>query len=273
MNKTSNPNVFPQKKVFTPRNSFPLSRRDMFTRPIGLITPVFYQDVQAGDYVQMNVSHFARTNVLQTSAFTQISEQVDFYFLPYRLIYGWFDQVITNTNSYDTSLDPNSGALVNTLPYITGDDIYQVLNLEVGGSGSTPFPDCFGYSVAQTFFRVMQMAGFPCYSKLADTRDNLYKTTTGRYNHTHFSPFRIYAFFRLYRDFYRDSNWESIPAVNFNLDKYAAGSHIPVEDLIAAVKLILGNSYKNMPKDCVTGILPSTLMPQNDFPTFPVFPH
>ena len=265
----SNPNVFASKKVFTPRNAFPLSRRDMFTRPIGLITPIFFQDLTAGDYLKLNVRHFARTNILQTSAFTQISEKVDFYFIPYRLVYQWFDQIITNTSSYGTSLDPNSGAAITGLPYITGDDIYQVLNLIVGGSGGTAVPDIFGFPVAHTFFRFMQMSGLPCRSKLTDTRDDLYKATTGRYNTTHFSPMRLYAFFRLYRDFYRDSNWETIPATYFNLDKYAAGSHVPVADLIAAVEAILGSCYKNMPKDVNTGLLPTTLLPQTDFPTFP----
>lgn len=265
----SNPNVFASKKVFTPRNAFPLSRRDMFTRPIGLITPIFFQDLSAGDYLKLNVRHFARTNNLQTSAFTQISEHVDFYFIPYRLVYQWFDQIITNTSSYDTSLDPNSGAAITGLPYITGDDIYQVLNLIVSGSGGTAVPDIFGYPVAQTFFRFMQMSGLPCRAKLTDTRDDLYKATTGRYNTTHFSPIRLYAFFRLYRDFYRDSNWETIPATYFNLDKYAAGSHIPAADLIAAVQAILGVCYKNMTKDFNTGLLPTTLLPQTDFPSFP----
>ena len=200
----SNPNVFASKKVFTPRNAFSLSRRDMFTRPIGLITPIFFQDLQAGDYLKLNVRHFARTNVLQTSAFTQISEKVDFYFLPYRLVYQWFDQIITNSSSYDTSLDPNNGASITGLPYLTGDDIYQVLNLIVGGSGGTSVSDIFGYPVAETFFRFMQMSGLPCRAKLTDTRDDLYKATTGRYNTTHFSPLRLYAFYLFYRDWETD---------------------------------------------------------------------
>ena len=53
---------------------------------------------------------------------------------------------------------------------------------------------------AETFFRFMQMSGLPCRAKLTDTRDDLYKATTGRYNTTHFSPLRLYAFFRLYHD-------------------------------------------------------------------------
>ena len=77
MNKTSNPNVYKPKSVSTPRNAFDLSHHSYFTKPLGLLTPVFCMDVTPNDYIKLSPSAFTRTQTLNTAAYTRLRGTVD----------------------------------------------------------------------------------------------------------------------------------------------------------------------------------------------------
>ena len=50
-----NPNLLTPKQNSLPRNAFDLSHHQYFTKPLGLLTPAFVQDVLPGDYIDIDV--------------------------------------------------------------------------------------------------------------------------------------------------------------------------------------------------------------------------
>ena len=140
--KASNPLVFKPQKSHVGRNGFDMSYHSYFTTPVGMLLPCYVQDVQPGDYMKLNVSNFTRTAPVNTAAFLQ--ESTDFYFVPYRLIWRWFDEFITSTTNQSSSYTPfTAGTLVSKLPSISGGDLLDLLST---GTSSFYQVDIFGYS-------------------------------------------------------------------------------------------------------------------------------
>ena len=103
-----NPFNFSAPRAKRPRNSFDLSRDDVFSKPAGLITPAYVLDVMRGDFIKIDVGNFTRTNTLNSAAYTRFKECVDYYFVPYRLIWQWYTDFISQVPNTASAINPNS---------------------------------------------------------------------------------------------------------------------------------------------------------------------
>ena len=125
----SNPNVYPLKTNKSPRNGFDMSYHSYFTSPTGMLLPAFVQDVTPGDFLKLDVSNFTRTLPVNTAAFARIKEKMDFFFVPYRLIWRWFDQFYTSVKDMTTAYSPIAHTTIpKDLPYLLGSDIASLLS-------------------------------------------------------------------------------------------------------------------------------------------------
>ena len=70
--------------------------------------------------------------------------------------------------------------------------------------------------------------------------------------------FRFFAFTRIYRDYYRNTDWEPNDSLAVNLDKYASGGNVTDADLLHWF-IYLSTCYKNIPKDMFMSQKPSPL--------------
>lgn len=123
------------------RNAFDLSRKALFTAPSGALLPVFAQEVQPNDHVKIDMASFTRTAPLNSAAYVRVNEQVDFFFVPYRLLWSFWPQFISRTNDYSSMLfashmadhpfvnEPgksvNNSQIAKMVPRIKGKDIYD----------------------------------------------------------------------------------------------------------------------------------------------------
>ena len=87
-----------------PRNPFDLSRDVLFTSPAGLLLPNFVQEVQAGDFMKLNVANFSRTQPLNSAAFARIREVTDFFFVPYSLLWSKYKSFKSGVSDYTSNL-------------------------------------------------------------------------------------------------------------------------------------------------------------------------
>lgn len=264
-----NVNILNSKTCQTPRNPFDMSEVKAFDRPLGLILPTYFAEVLPGDYVKGSVANFTRTNPLNTAAFTQLKEKIDFYFVPTRLIYSWFSDFISNTADTASTSNPNGLSVPNALPYITGGQIAYLLQLD---PTTSPTVDCHGYDSRITFLRILDLLGMPV--SLQSSSDSLRLIETAsmyntKYSQTHFNFFPIYALGRLYHDFYRNSDYEANDPYIYNLDKYTSGSQISNDDLEHLIYNLCGMLYMNVPKDYFTSCKPSPLYVAGATPQFP----
>lgn len=123
------------------RNAFDLSRKALLTAPSGALLPVFTQEVQPNDHVTIKTSNFTRTAPLNSAAYVDIREQVDYFFVPYRLLWSFWPHFISRTNDYNSELltshsnlvagraakvGNRSGSVPTSIPMLKGEDIYYL---------------------------------------------------------------------------------------------------------------------------------------------------
>ena len=116
--------------------------------------PCYVQEITPGDFIKIDVSSFTRTLALNTAAYARVREKVDFYYVPYNLIWRHFSQFFTSVRDLDTAM--SSVSFSNppaNLPYLLGSTIYTYLT-----DAST---DIYGFSRANFFERLLDMLGFP----------------------------------------------------------------------------------------------------------------
>ena len=249
----SNPNVYPLKSNKSPRNGFDMSYHSYFTSPTGMLLPAYVQDVTPGDFLKLDVSNFTRTLPVNTASFARIKEKMDFFFVPYRLIWRWFDQFYTNVKDMTTAYSPVDAATTpKSIPYLLGSDIFGTSGL------SNPGNDDFGYLKANYLERVLDLLGYPVNPGDATKTNQLYggASPAGTFKNTKFNPFRIFALSRIYYEFYRQTDYESNSPLSYNLDNCASDGSAAA-NFAAFMNNMVAHPYKNWSKDKLTNLKPS----------------
>ena len=126
------------------RNAFDLSRKALLTAPSGALLPIFCQEVQPNDHVQIKTVSFTRTAPLNSAAYVRIKEQIDYFFVPYRLLWSYWPHFISRTNDYNSAalaalshlrqgaFNPGangtfkSGQVPTSVPLLKGEDLYYL---------------------------------------------------------------------------------------------------------------------------------------------------
>ncbi|QCS37114.1 major capsid protein [Tortoise microvirus 56] len=256
MEKIANPLSFKSRSLNHPRNAFDLSQHHYFTSPAGLVKPCFVMDVQPGDYVKFGENHFTRTMPVNTAAYCRLQEETQFFYVPYRLVYRWFDQIITNVDDVNTSLNlrthnPEAPIAATSLPFVKGSTICEAL---LGVVFEDEYVDRFGYDVGNYFHRILDMLGYPVKPSISETAE-LYRTILAD---THFSVMRIFGFFRVLHDYYRNSDYDSNDPQSYNIDNFSSGEEIPAQYFS---NCLFNNSkyfYRLWNRDAFTSVKPST---------------
>lgn len=94
----------------TSKEKFEVGFSSLMTSPVGLMLPCYVEDVKTGDGLKLSMSSFIRSQIVNSSAFQSFEQNVDFYFVPYRLIWSdynnWRNTVPNPTNSNELHLSP-----------------------------------------------------------------------------------------------------------------------------------------------------------------------
>ena len=72
------------------RNVFDLSQNQVFSAKCGQLLPVFVEEVNPNESFQISSSSFLRTQPLNTASYARLTQRVDFFFVPFRLIVNRF---------------------------------------------------------------------------------------------------------------------------------------------------------------------------------------
>ena len=243
----SNPFVFPSKTNKNPRNAFDLSHHEYFTTSLGLLEPSLVMDLIPGDYVEITPSYFSRTQTCNSAAFSRINEHVDYFAVPYRLLWRWWTEFVSNVGNSDSAYNPNGTAVPNDLPYINGAEINVLLSNTSLIFSNLTFQDFF--------YRLLDQLGYPVAPTIAETI-KLYATGSPLYN-KHFNFFRILAYFHIYNDYYRNTDFEANVPQLYNIDDLAENAAIPSIRIISKLASII--PLKNWRKDYLSSVKPSPL--------------
>ena len=266
----SNKNLFlPELKNKTSRSGFDLSRRVISSAKAGELLPCMVEDLIPGDSIKVNASLFTRLANLNTSNFARMNQYVNFYFVPYRLLFRDFGAFIVNRKeaAKQASSISSQHSVSAQLPHVHTDDLRYYFSsfVDVNDDGSVPpqsgatFTPC---SISHNGLYALQCN----YSPTGDLKhfDSLSKGILNRYRFNRFDNslkllqylgyydvsnrkkinitkhsntivnlFPLLAYQKIYCDFYRFNQWENDQPNTYNID-YMSGTnkvHIPIGDL------------------------------------------
>lgn len=232
------------------RGGFDLSYKHAFTSKVGEILPCFVKEVLPGDKFTINLKSFTRTTPVDTAAYTRIREYVDFYFVPYRLLWDKFPQWVQQTpeSFYASGVNASANNIAHS-PYITAgefNDLYHLFDAD----GSPDATDICGLSIYQQAYKLADLLGYGCYASIAGTTRS----------ETAINVWRFAAYQKIYQDYFRFQQWESASPFTYNFDYVLSDSSSHI--VFPSIAEYFNNGmftlrYCNWNKDLSMGLLPS----------------
>lgn len=249
----SKKNIFlPEVKNKTSRSAFDLSRRVISSAKCGELLPCFVEDMLPGDHIKIKPSLFTRLAPLNTSNFARINQYVNFYFVPYRLLYRDFNTFAVDRK--DAAKQASSilaqHSVPRQLPHVHSDKLRDLLT---NGAKSLDH-DSWGYLLKNSSNpSAVQILAKGTLNRFGINRfDNALKLLQylGYYDIANLTPlaskenasllnlFPLLAYQKVYCDFYRFQQWEEDQPNTYNVD-YLSGSKfaldIPIDSLFGSV--------------------------------------
>ena len=258
-------NPLDRAKIPTHRSSFDLSSKKLFTAKVGEILPCYWQIAIPGTKYRISSDWFTRTVPVNTAAYTRIKEYYDFYAVPLRLISRALPQAFTQMTDYMTSAASNSANTehLTNVPYAPVGNISAEIQARVTASTV----DDAGFGFAYGSCKLLDMLGYGSFigpsnpkkkditlqylgldtASLADSLNPLIYGTSVTLN-----LLPIFAYQKIYFDFYSNSQWERHLAYSYNVDYWDGKSSIEITAEMIKLR------YANYPKDYFLGVLPSS---------------
>lgn len=263
------------------RNAFDLSTRRCFTAKVGELLPVFTKEVLPGDKFKFGLQSFTRTMPVNSAAYTRIKEYYDYFFVPYRLLWRYFDEFIVQTSKSNPQFASgiSQSAVSNSLyhpqfklGYVK--DYLNALYSTVDGDKNLGHFNEFGFKRDATSFKLLSYLGYGSFFNYFAGSSTPYALSDGKPStddsslyHLFVNAFPVLAYQKIYADYFRNSQWENNAPFTYNVD-YLVGSNlaVPVNNLwskvgdvykISSSSCLFDLRYCNWNKDLFTGVMPS----------------
>lgn len=258
-------NPLNRAKIPTHRSSFDLSSKKLFTAKIGEILPCYWQLAIPDTEYRISSDWFTRTVPINTAAYTRIKEYYDFYAVPLRLISRALPQAFTQMSDYMTSAASNTANTeqLTSVPYAPVGNI----SAEIQARVTDKTVDDAGFGFAYGSCKLLDMLGYGSFigtsnlkkkeitaqylglntDSLADPQNPLIYGTGINLN-----LLPIFAYQKIYFDFYSNSQWEKHLAYSYNVDYWDGKSSVEISADMIKLR------YANYPKDYFLGVLPSS---------------
>lgn len=235
----------------SPRNAFNMSYSTLFSSPCGLLQPTYVQEVKKGDKLKLGLSNVTRTRPLQTSAFMSFDEKVDFWYVPYYLLWSPYDEWRLRQSYPHSSLSLLEAGKQNLLPHTNYNSLLLFLktslNIPYNLSNSIPTLAGYHYYNLNSVLRYLDLLGYGIpnnvdYSNLHGTflvpsnttdhpQDKLfienYKSYLKQFSTSgiFINYFRLAAFQCIYMHHYRNEEYEKLDPTCYNMDSLFADGY------------------------------------------------
>lgn len=252
-------------KVAVHRSSFDLSSKKLFTAKIGEILPCYWQLAIPDNTYRISSDWFTRTVPVNTAAYTRIKEYYDFYAVPLRLISRALPQAFTQMSDYITSAASNTANTeqLSSVPYAPVGNI----SAEIQARVTAGTLDDAGFGFAYGSCKILDMLG---YGSFIGPKNDKKKEITMQYlgldttslsdaqnpliygSSINLNLLPIFAYQKIYFDFFSNSQWEKHLAYSYNVDYWNGKSSIEISADMIKLR------YADYPKDYFLGVLPAS---------------
>ena len=264
----------------TSRNSFDLSHRNLFTAKVGELLPCAVFEMNPGDTISLDSSYFTRTAPLESAAFTRLRENVQFFFVPYSLLWKYFNSQVMNMTQTAAGGDVSrvasgivDNAVVSTqMPFIDYRSIKVYLNsiLKTYTDKKAGYEDITlnnGELRSAASAKLLQLLG---YGNFPEQNMKAYQPLSSVVvnNSLNLSIFRLLAYQKICNDHYTYRQWQPYDASLCNID-YLVPSRTGSLNLGPSLTALTSNTSKlkklnlldlrfsNLPLDYFNGVLPT----------------
>lgn len=264
----------------TSRNSFDLSHRNLFTAKVGELLPCAVFEMNPGDTISLDSSYFTRTAPLETAAFTRLRENVQFFFVPYSLLWKYFNSQVMNMTHTAAGGDVSrvasgivDNAVVSTqMPFIDYRSIKVYLNsiLKTYTDKKAGYKDITlnnGELRSAASAKLLQLLGYGNFPE-QNMKEYVPLSQTVVNNSLNLSIFRLLAYQKICNDHYTYRQWQPYDASLCNID-YLVPSRSGSLNLGPSLTGLTSDTSKlkklnmfdlrfsNLPLDYFNGVLPT----------------
>lgn len=228
------------------RNAFDLSNSELLTQSLGQLLPVFVREVNPNEHIRIRPELYARTLPLNTSAFVNIKQNIEFFFVPYRLLWSHSQTFFPKTD-YGTSTLINSTA-PKYAPNVKISSINEFLK-----TAADIRKDDLGYDFGSGAVRLLDLLGYGDFSSM-----NSSSAVTGT---SRIAPniLRLLAYQKIYQDFYRNDVLEPQDMLSYNVDDIFQQNFQTGEVLLGSSSFVIDRwlhifklRYRNLRSDYFT---------------------
>lgn len=198
----------PLSEAHLSRNAFDVGYTNKFTSSLGMLLPCYVRECNPDEHYRINPRMFCRSMPMNSAAFIQCTQHVEFYFVPYRLLWHSFGQWFVGTK-FDVSSSHPSEQKENFPTF----DLGTLFSGLVSRSAQSSFTDVLGYSLAKGSLRLLDLLGYGDLSHFDDGSLSIVNISNVKV-----SPFRLLAYQKICSDFYRVANYEENRISSYNVD-------------------------------------------------------
>lgn len=230
------------------RNAFDRSTKSVFSASVGELLPYFVLDVTGGSHVKLSNQSFSRTQPVKSAAFTRLSENFEYFFVPYRLLWSYWNSFrthVSDENSTTMQTEVQTGdAWINPfkpenaenpgmpveIPMFSFNEVFKRYNdtesMTPSEDSGTPISSAIEYNNENNFFGIpfrygaYKLFNLLGYGQLEKERTYLeFLSNHFDYEHDYwFNPFRLLAYQKVYYDHYRLTEFVPNNPFAYNVD-------------------------------------------------------
>lgn len=191
------------------RNAFDVGYTNKFTSSLGMLLPCYVRECNPNEHYRINPRMLCRSMPMNSAAFIQCTQNVEFYFVPYRLLWTSFPQWFVGTN-----FDVTTSRLSEEKSTFPAFDLGKIFHTIIGNTVATQYSDVLGYSLTKGALRLLDLLGYGDLSHFDDI-------TNLDIESVKVSPFRLLAYQKVCSDYYRVANYEKSRVRSYNVDQPA----------------------------------------------------
>lgn len=251
----------PRKKNSLAYNGFDMSKSIKFTSSVGQLLPCYYDRLDPGDKIKISASIFTRTQPMNSAAFTRVTEHIDYFFVPMKLINSFFENqfygiqdigsslLYQSTNDYDSS----KKGLPSSLPILRMSNLDSMFWQNLTG-GKYKALDEFGIPAYQNYLRLGSLLGFG-ENLVTSLRGDIKTPVSGKPSvvirkNPYVNLDLFFAYQRIFSDYYRLSTWTQNNPMCYSADylvNYMSNKAVSYDTVLSFLNFQKKNTSSQQP--------------------------